>query len=86
MISTHIFYQKKRVIIEKYSDVFKKLVNENILSKDFSNKIIGMAGFRNVLVYEYAGVETNIIIEVLNNSLDDFAEYAIYINDYLENN
>lgn len=83
-IGTHIL-SEKGIVIEKYSDVFKKLVNENILPEHFGNKMIGMAGFRNVLVHEYAEVEIN-IIKVLNNSLDDFVEYAKYINDYLENN
>jgi len=84
-IGTHIL-SEKGIVIEKYSDVFKKLVNENILPEHFGNKIKGMAGFRNVLVHEYADVETNIIIKVLNNSLDDFVKYAKYINDFLENN
>jgi uncharacterized protein YutE (UPF0331/DUF86 family) len=84
-IGTHIL-SEKGIVIEKYSDVFKKLVNENILPEHFGNKIKGMACFRNVLVHEYADVETNIIIKVLNNSLDDFVKYAKYINDFLENN
>lgn len=45
-----------------------------------------MVGFRNILVHDYAKVDEEIIIEVLNEKLDDFIEYVNYINKWLKEN
>lgn len=42
-----------------------------------------MAGFRNILVHEYAKIDLNKLAEVLNTSLSDFREYAGYIMTYI---
>lgn len=82
-IGSHILAEKG-IMIEKYSDVFIELAKLDIIPEDFSNKIKGMAGFRNVLVHEYADVDVDVVTKVLNNSLDDFEQFAKYINDYLK--
>ncbi|MGM0438335.1 MAG: type VII toxin-antitoxin system HepT family RNase toxin [Bacillota bacterium] len=82
-IGSHILAEKG-IMIEKYSDVFIELAKLDIIPEDFSDKIKGMAGFRNVLVHEYADVDVDVVTKVLNNSLDDFEQFAKYINDYLK--
>lgn len=82
-IGSHILAEKG-IMIDKYSDVFIELAKLDIIPEDFSNKIKGMAGFRNVLVHEYADVDVDVVTKVLNNSLDDFEQFAKYINDYLK--
>ncbi|MFW5979647.1 MAG: type VII toxin-antitoxin system HepT family RNase toxin [Halanaerobium sp.] len=82
-IGNHIL-SEKGIVVENYMDIFKELVKLEVIPEDFGNQIKGMAGFRNILVHEYAEVDIDIIIKVLNNSLNDFGKYAEYINNYIE--
>ncbi|MDZ7672362.1 MAG: DUF86 domain-containing protein [Halanaerobiales bacterium] len=75
---------KKGVFIEKYSDVFEELISEDIIPKDFGNRIKFIADLRNILIFDYTNIDIKMIVKVLNNSLDDFEEYVRYINIYLE--
>lgn len=45
-----------------------------------------MAGFRNILVHDYAEVDEDIILELLKNKLDDFIQFIDYINKWLKDN
>ena len=42
-----------------------------------------MAGLRNLLVHEYAEVNYDIVVSVLNEGLEDFEQFAEYIYDYI---
>lgn len=84
-IGNHIL-SEKGITVENYSEIFQELINAEIITEAYGNKIKGMAGFRNILVHEYADVDTKIIVNVLNNSLDDFEKFAFYINKHLEKN
>ena len=83
-IGNHILADKG-ITVENYADIFQELINQEIIPEQYGKKIKDMAGFRNILVHEYAEVDLNVIIEVLENSLDDFEKFAFYINRYLEN-
>jgi uncharacterized protein YutE (UPF0331/DUF86 family) len=69
--------------IETYADVIDQLGQRKILPPDFAQSIRGMAGFRNVLVHHYSGVNLHIVHDVLQNRLEDFADFIRYIQDYL---
>lgn len=82
-IGNHIL-SEKGITVENYSDIFRELRRLEVITESLESKIGGMAGFRNILVHEYAEVDTGIIEKVLNNNLDDFKEFAEHIIDYLE--
>ncbi|AZO93468.1 DUF86 domain-containing protein [Halocella sp. SP3-1] len=82
-IGNHVV-SEKGVVVEQYSDIFKELIKQGVISENYGNRIRGMAGFRNILVHEYADVDIEILVEVLNNSLSDFEQFALYINNYIE--
>ncbi|MDD5434603.1 MAG: DUF86 domain-containing protein [Nitrospira sp.] len=42
-----------------------------------------MAGFRNILIHEYASVDISKVYDVLQNRLNDFKKYAGFIDNYL---
>lgn len=69
--------------IEDYVDVIDKLGEQDVIPKAFSQAIRGMAGFRNILVHEYAAVDLEKVYHVLQNQLDDFRQFAKYIDAYL---
>lgn len=43
-----------------------------------------MAGLRNLLVHEYAGIDLERIAAFINNNLGDFNHFASYVLNYLE--
>jgi uncharacterized protein YutE (UPF0331/DUF86 family) len=43
-----------------------------------------MAGFRNVLVHEYADIDRAQVFEILQNGLDDLAALALAYQQFLD--
>lgn len=79
----HILAAKGEHEIEDYVDVIDKLGEKNIIPSEFAQAIRGMAGFRNLLIHEYASVDMKKVYNVLQNRLDDFRKFAGYIDMYL---
>ncbi len=67
-----------------YRETILTLSQINILPKEFADEISKMAGFRNILVHDYAEVDEDIILELLKNKLDDFIQFIDYINKWLK--
>jgi len=82
-IGNHILAEEG-IVVDEYSDIFAELARMNILPEKFAQDISGMAGFRNILVHEYAKVNKAKVAEVLNHRLGDFREFARYIVKYLD--
>ena len=64
-------------------DIIDKLGERGIVPSEFAQAIRGMAGFRNILIHEYASVDMKKVYDVLHNRLDDFRKFAGYIEMYL---
>lgn len=69
--------------IEDYVDIIDKLGEREVIPPEFAQAIRGMAGFRNILIHEYATVDIKKVYHVLHNQLDDFRAFAKYIDTYL---
>lgn len=83
-IGRHIIAKNGLGKPEKYSQIIELLGQHQILPPEFSNKIKGMAGYRNRLVHEYARVASEELYQIIRTRLDDFAQYCSYIIKYLE--
>jgi len=81
-IGNHIL-AAEGITVEGYADIFIRLAELGIIPFKFAEKIRGMSGFRNILVHEYARIDLNKLVEVLNTSLSDLREYAGYIMAYI---
>ncbi|MBI4640822.1 MAG: DUF86 domain-containing protein [Candidatus Tectomicrobia bacterium] len=82
-IGNHILAALGEQEIENYVEVIEKLGERGIIPEDFSARIRGMAGFRNILVHEYAEVNLREVYRILQERLDDFREFARYIGNYI---
>lgn len=82
-IGNHILAAIGEPGIEDYVDVIDKLGTRNVIPPEFAQTIRGMAGFRNILVHEYAAVDIEKVYYILQHRLDDFRSYAKYIDKYL---
>lgn len=82
-IGNHILAALGEQEIEDYVDVIDRLGERDIIPAKFAQNIRGMAGFRNILVHEYAAVDLKKVYHILQNRLGDFREFARYIDAYI---
>jgi len=62
------------------SESFKLLLSAGIISAEMCEKLVGMVGFRNVLVHQYTDLNYQIFEHVLNSELEmsiDFAQIIL---------
>lgn len=71
------------VTVHEYADIFSELARLQVMPEGFASSLKGMAGLRNLLVHEYAGIDMVKLTEILNNRLEDFSLFASYIAAYL---
>lgn len=69
---------------EDNKDIFQVLHEEGIVSSHLLPRLIRMAGFRSVLVHNYADLDDAAVYGALKKRLGDFDEFARAIVAYLE--
>jgi len=77
-IGSHLISREGFRYPEDNKDIFQ------VLYGDLLPRLINMAGFRNVLVHNYADLDNAIVYGALKKRLGDFDEYARAIVTYLE--
>ncbi len=55
-----------------------------LMPEDFARRFSGLAGFRNVLIHEYAKVDASVVYRNLREGLVDFERFAEYVRLFLE--
>lgn len=66
-----------------YSDTFHILCEEEIIDVGLTEKLIKMAGFRNIIAHDYEDLDFGIIYDVLQNHLNDIENFLVVIKDKL---
>ncbi len=61
------------------AESFTLLRKANIIGVELEKKLIGMVGFRNVLVHQYREIDYRIVEQVINKQADDLIEFASII-------
>lgn len=74
-IGNHILSIKKLGKAETYSDIFVKLSNKDLIDKHLKDQLIKMVKFRNLLGHLYMEIDNEIIYDILQNDLEDFANF-----------
>lgn len=75
-IAAHIVTQEALGNPNKYKDLFFFLGRVGILSPDLTERLEKMAGFRNLLIHEYAVIDEAKVYEVVNSDIDDLVVFA----------
>ncbi|MCL6610820.1 MAG: DUF86 domain-containing protein [Peptococcaceae bacterium] len=83
-IGRHIMAKKGLGHPADYRSVISVLGREGVIPWEFSNKIKGMAGYRNRLVHGYAEVTPREMYRILKEGLGDLEAYCRYIIRYIE--
>lgn len=66
-----------------YTEVIEQLGKKGVIPQDFAHSIRGMAGLRNVLVHGYISLNVTLVYQMLQERLEDFLDFAHYVNKYI---
>lgn len=83
-VGNHILAAIGENRINEYADIIDRLGERKILPVRFAKRIRDMAGFRNILVHEYVGIDLKRVYHILQNRLGDFEKFIRYIRDFLQ--
>lgn len=75
-LANHIIKNKKLGLPTSASESFKILADRQIIDQQLSAKLMGMVGFRNILVHQYQQINLDLMIDVIENHLDMPINYA----------
>ncbi len=70
--------------VPDYAGAVDALAALSVLSADFTQRLRGVAGLRDVLVHGYLEVDLAILQRQLDHGLDDFLIFADRIEEYLQ--
>lgn len=79
-ICNHIVAKEYIGVPESYSDCFKILMNNEIISEVLSEELINMAKFRNLLVHLYWKVDDERVYELLQTKLGNIDRFIEQIS------
>jgi uncharacterized protein YutE (UPF0331/DUF86 family) len=65
-------------------DLFVILFENSIIFESTHRAMMKMAKFRNIIVYDYARIEPEIVIDILKKDIEDFKHFAQQIIRYLD--
>ena len=83
-IGAHILASEIRNDWDDYGEIIVKLGHHGVIPMDFSERIQGMAGLRNILIHEYIKVDVPKLHHYLKDRLGDFTQFMSYIQKYLD--
>lgn len=75
-IAMYIVSTRKLGIPQTKKEAFKKLEENNIISKDMSKNMQNMTGFRNIAIHDYKEINEEILKEAIEKHLNDLLEFA----------
>ncbi len=82
-IGAHLLASEIKNDWDDYGEIILKLGQHGIIPERFAQKILGMAGLRNILVHEYLRIDPNKLYDFMQNRLADFTDFMAYVQDYL---
>jgi uncharacterized protein YutE (UPF0331/DUF86 family) len=83
-IATHIIAEKGLRKPTTYRETFEILEEAQILSEELANALSDLAGFRNVLVHIYWGLDLDEVHAILQNDLKVLEEFKKVVKELLE--
>ena len=83
-IGAHLLASEIKNDWEDYVEIIIKLGRHGVIPQEFSEKIKGMAGLRNILVHEYQRVNLAKLYNSFKDGLADFVQFIKYVREYQE--
>ncbi len=83
-VGNHILAAETAYPVEEYRDIIVALGKEGVLPPAFAARILGIAGFRNILLHRYRQLNLCEVCDHLQDDLDDFRLFARYVTEWLK--
>jgi uncharacterized protein YutE (UPF0331/DUF86 family) len=74
---THVLAAEFQEAIDEYRQIPARLLAHGVLSRASAERLKGLAGFRNVLVHEYAEIDPNRLV----TGLERLADFDVFVAD-----
>mgnify|MGYP006291178047 FL=1 len=81
-IGNHIISDERLGSPNTNSDIIKILAEHNII-KNNKDKYIKMARFRNIIVYDYTNIDSEIVLDTIKNGLNDLKVIFRWYQEYV---
>ncbi len=75
-IAMYVVSCRKLGIPQGKREAFELLQKNNLISKEMSDNMKKMIGFRNIAVHDYKRIDEKILKDVIENHLDELLEFA----------
>ncbi len=75
-LANHLIRANKFGLPKESRDSFGLLAHNGVVSRELSEKLKAMVGFRNTLVHQYQSLDIGIMVAVIEKHLDDFTEFT----------
>ena len=74
-VAGHVIADRGLRAPSTYAETFEILVQAQLMSADLGRAMVQMTGFRNVIVHEYAQIDVDTVIRILQEHLEDFRRF-----------
>ncbi|MBI5638935.1 MAG: DUF86 domain-containing protein [Nitrospirae bacterium] len=85
-LANHVIRKRKLGLPKESKESFEILGAAKIISDELANKLIGMVGFRNIMVHEYQALDIGIMVDVIEHHLDDLIFFTNKIMEFVRGN
>ncbi|MFW6130853.1 MAG: type VII toxin-antitoxin system HepT family RNase toxin [Atribacterota bacterium] len=82
-LCNHVISKNRFRAPEDYADTFRVIGEKSTFPKDFVDKLIEMARFRNRLVHIYWNVDDELLYNILQEDIKDIEEFLDRFTDFL---
>lgn len=69
---------------ELQRDLMQVLFDRKVITEKLFHQLIGMSGFRNILIHEYERVDKKHIYDFLQNNINQFSDFKRAVLKYLK--
>ncbi|MBN2012096.1 DUF86 domain-containing protein [candidate division KSB1 bacterium] len=81
-IGTHIVSDENWGVPGSISEIFYSLEEHKIIPTELVERLIPMAGFRNLIVHQYQDIDFNIVYLIYQNRLSDISDFLTAIQEH----
>ena len=80
-MAMHIVTDERLGYAKTFSEAFEVLYKKGYIFKEELDTYRSMIGLRNILSHEYIKINKKIVYDVMQNRLDDFKKFILFVND-----
>jgi uncharacterized protein YutE (UPF0331/DUF86 family) len=84
-LANHIVKLRKLGVPNEARDSFNLLVKAGIIEEKLAQQMSKMIGFRNISIHEYDKINSDVVVEVIKNKLDELLFFADVILERQKN-